>query len=323
MLSGQRCKTTARFLKPFMKSENMYKNLNDEELNAIIKQEKSKGKRGCLVMSLGLLVGLAYAFFGEPLTQYIAMESLNNFVIIICGSILFLGLSIHAKAKKNVKSQVGEQIIFSALNDVFSEVTYLADRHLGEEIIARANMNFPFSYNIVSGNDYVAAKYKNVSIVLSDIRLILETESDGRAEKSTQFEGLWLICDFHKKLSTELRISEGSNFFNQGVKTDNEAFNKQFYIDTQNPHEAFYILTPHMMEYIQAMDAQARGRTYMCFLREGKVHIAINSGRNAFEIKGLNEDAAVLRERFQNEIKCLTDIIDELKFIDTFFAENI
>ncbi len=301
----------------------MHKNLSDEELNSIIEAERRKGKKGCFVVYTAIIIFLVCMYFGDELIKYVHPEQLENIMIIGCGLIAFWGLCIHSKAKKNIKDKVGKQIVFSALNDVFREVVYLPDRHLEKTVIEQANMNFPFTYTSVSGSDYVEGIYKDVTILLSDIRLISRTKNRKEESITTNFEGLWLVCDFNKKISTELRLSERTTLFRAGIRTDNEQFNKQFYVESESPHEAFYILTPHMMEYIQNMDAQAHAHTYMCFLREGKVHIAINSRKNAFEVNYLKEDVSVLRERFRKEVKYITDIIDELKLVDTFFDENV
>ena len=61
------------------------------------------------------------------------------------------------------------------------------------------------------------------------------------------------------------------------------------------------------------MDERAGGNTYLRFLKEGKVHVAVNSGRNHFEPDNL-EDAGLdaLRHRFRNEVQYVVDLIDAL-----------
>ncbi len=316
-----------------MTQANEQTKLSDDEINAIIQNERNFARKGtlCLVLSAVFMVLFVYMYFAaDRLSENPTMIE----IIVILVSIIFLsaGFYIRGKARDNAKNKAGLQLINLALNAVFDNVDYQPESRLSDTFISEAKMPFSFRYDKINGSDYVRASYKDVNIEMSDICLIdieVEYHKDrGRTEtERTVFEGLWMVCDFHKKLSSELRLAErsklGQKFALGGVKTDSEAFNKQFYISSESEHNVFYILTPHMMEYIQAMDEKACGDTYMCFLQEGKVHIAINSGRNAFEIKSLNTDATELRERFHNEVSYVIGLIDELRLVDTFFEEDI
>ena len=53
---------------------------------------------------------------------------------------------------------------------------------------------------------------------------------------------------------------------------ENAAFNDRFLVTAENAEEAYYILTPHMMEYISAWPARAAAMFYLSFLRGGKSH---------------------------------------------------
>jgi hypothetical protein len=165
-------------------------------------------------------------------------------------------------------------------------------------------------------------------MTFSDIHLEdVTTDSDGDEHRETVFKGQWLICGLGKKLPATVRIRE--KLERQGVAkrlfgdraneksdivTDNAAFNQQFQIQTDDPHTAFYVLTPHFMEFIVAADMQAHARTYLCF-SDDSVQIAIHNGYDSFEI-GKNsaeiKDIPVLRQRIQREIGYITSILDEL-----------
>ncbi len=114
------------------------------------------------------------------------------------------------------------------------------------------------------------------------------------------FRGFWLICDFGRELSADLRLRErgklGKVLGGEGVQTENDVFNKQFRIESEG--EAFCILTPHMMEYMLEMDRKARGETHIRFDRSGKIHIAIRREHDAFEVGKKNQNATLLRRQF-------------------------
>ena len=101
------------------------------------------------------------------------------------------------------------------------------------------------------------------------------------------------------------------------VTTDNEQFSKRFCVRADVPQEAYYILTPHMMEYILTMADKSGGTVYLSFLREGKMHVAVQTGRDFFEFGKSNANVEELRQKFLGELRWFTDVIDTLRAEDT------
>lgn len=66
------------------------------------------------------------------------------------------------------------------------------------------------------------------------------------------------------------------------VETENVEFNKRFQIRTKDLQHAFYILTPHFMEYIIKADDLSDARMYFAFI-ENRIHILLGSEKNLFE----------------------------------------
>ena len=163
------------------------------------------------------------------------------------------------------------------------------------------------------GAERVMATIANNLCGEHDVQIVTMTDAESfyALDERVKITGLGQNVNRKNKLTLLCSMAIG------GIKTESEAFNQRFMIQSQSQHDAFYILTPHMMEYILSMDAKGGGDTYMRFLREGKVHIAINSGRNAFEMGSLNTDVAALRQKFVGEIRYVTDIIDELRLVET------
>ena len=124
------------------------------------------------------------------------------------------------------------------------------------------------------------------------------------------------ICDFGKELSGKVFISAntkiGKPCFERDVTMDNEAFNDRFCVKTEVPEEAFYLLTPHMMEYIITMADKSGGSVYISFLRDGKKHIAVNTNRGIFELGDAKADYDALHQKLLGELKWFTDMIDAL-----------
>ncbi|MCL2487038.1 MAG: DUF3137 domain-containing protein, partial [Oscillospiraceae bacterium] len=74
------------------------------------------------------------------------------------------------------------------------------------------------------------------------------------------------------------------------------------------PHLAYAILTPQFMARVMRIGGNVR----MCF-EPGRAHVAFNTGGDTFEVTGEEhemKDLDKLRERFRQEIRHLTDIVD-------------
>ena len=198
--------------------------------------------------------------------------------------------------------------------------------------IKPGSMVLPFSYNCTEGSDHIQAVYHGLNMELGDIELIDETEDTdietGQTEKTrnTQFKGQWLTCDFGKELAGEVYLSERTPKTRRKLKSnitmDNEQFDKRFCVRADDPQEAYYLLTPHMMEYITAMADKSGGTVYLSFLRSGKLHVAVQTGRDFFELGKSNANVGELRQKFLGELRWFTDIVDTLRVEDTIYKKE-
>lgn len=251
----------------------------------------------------------------------------------LLGAALVLVGAVH---KRRLKQAVGRYLVRGVLEEFFELDSYDVKQHIPEAVIRSAGM--VGGWKNARGSDYVRGSYKTLGIEFCDVELYYvdnNKDKNGRNhEKEVRvFKGPWLICDFHAKLPARLLVRENSRKLLGGayqkdrsdLDTESEAFNTRYEIRTEDPHTAFYILTPHFMERLQEIDDQAGGRLFLLF-EEGRVQIAIDNGHDSFEISSRaaefkNLDA--LRGRFRSEICYLTDIIDELMENETLFKGDV
>ncbi len=208
----------------------------------------------------------------------------------------------------------------SALSQVFERVEYNPLGRLPDHIMCMDGINLPFDVDRVEGSDHVRAIYKGMELEFSDIKLIDRRSNGKNTTYVTVFEGLWLVCDFSKEISGEILLQEDNRSFRfidklahhgKVIDTENEKFNKKYLIVADDEHDAFYVLTPHMMEYIEEMDARGMGVSYMRFTRAGKIYIAINSGKDLFEVDSKTAPDMMV-EKFLSEIYYVTGLLDTL-----------
>lgn len=176
-------------------------------------------------------------------------------------------------------------------------------------------------------NDLITAKYKGVFFRQSDVYIgDVERDSDGDTHEYTVFQGRWMIFEFNKDFNWDMQVVT-KNFTSanrlggilsfgkkktQKIELEDEAFNKAFRVFAQDEHEAFYILTPHIMEALLSLKTQLKSPIMLVF-KGGMLHVAVNNGKDAFEGKifgkfDINEDKA----RLLNDLKLITDFVDLL-----------
>ena len=269
---------------------------------------------------------LTYAAVVGIIIMWFFMDNLVLGLVFLVIAMVFAYFS--SKSSSTLKKLLSDNIISSVLKEALGDsVEYNPWGKLNP-----GSMAFPFDYNKVEGSDHIKAVYNELNIELSDIELIYEAETidaDGNTEKNsiTNFKGQWLICDFGKELSGEVRLSANDKKLrkqhkNDSVEMENETFNNRFLVTANDAQEAYYILTPHMMEYILSMADKSGGEVYMSFQRDGKLHVAVKTGRDFFELGKSNANVEGLRQKFLGELRWFTDMIDTLRVEDTLYKKE-
>ena len=296
------------------------------EENQAMTNEQLESKLKSLRVKETITKILTYCAAVAMIIMWFFMDNLAMGLVFLAVALVFAYLS--AKSSSTLKKLLSDNIISGVLKKALGDTVEY--NPWGK--VEPGYMAFPFSYNKVSGSDHIKAVYKGLNIELSDIELINEeeyTDENGNTQKNSQtfFKGQWLICDFGKELSGEVRLSANDKKLrkqhkNDSVEMENETFNNRFLVTAQNAQEAYYILTPHMMEYILSMADKSGGDVYMSFFRDGKMHVAVKTGRDFFELGKSKANTDNLRQKFLNELKWFTDIVDTLRVEDTLYRKE-
>ncbi|MGM9625688.1 MAG: DUF3137 domain-containing protein [Eubacteriales bacterium] len=289
--------------------------MTKEELEAELRSVHSKVTLGNILVYGG----------GAAMIIMCCLKNVPWFIFFLV--ILFVGGIVWSKNAGKEKKLLSDHLIRDVLKEVLGDhVDYNPWGH-----ISPGSMVFPFSYNIKGGSDHIKTVYNGLNIELGDVELIDESdvvdeEGNTKKERATVFHGQWLICDFGKELAGEVYISEWTKKDRRSMKSnvamDNEQFSKRFCVRADHPEEAYYILTPHMMEYISSMADKSGGTVYMSFLREGKMHVAVQTGRDFFELGKSRIDVDELRRKFMGELLWFTEVVDTLRVEDNLYKKG-
>lgn len=267
------------------------------------------------IPAIVLVIFIFWAFLnGDVIWGLIFIAALILFAI--CGT----------RALNEYKTLYKQNVVNAALHNVFTDVYFEPREGISEQTVRNTGMMY--TGDRFTSNDLITGKYNGVDFIQSDVHIETKhTDSKGHTTYTTIFKGRWMIFEFNKQFSCDLQVV--SKFFGAAkrkggifskkedklhkVELENDAFNKKFKVYSQSEHEAFYVLTPHIMEAILKLEAGCKGKIMLMFVG-GALHIAVNNGKDAFEpplfkkLEPEREQAAIV-----GDIRLITDFVDELR----------
>lgn len=289
--------------------EEKNRNMTDEHLS----QQLRKSKGGTLGGKILSLLGLVIAVVGIVLGG-------NIVLVVIGGVILGLGQMVQGKSKGNANQQAFETIAPDIVSAVFENVQMNPTPHL----LNAKDTNIPLpSHTYCSGSGYIRGTYQGLTTELCTIRLTevneFQREETGLWEKNEQevYTGQWVLCELNREFPTWLTIwprERLDKLFNaKTVKTGNEVFDKRFNLSSDDETAALQILTPSRMERILALADSSFGKFAVNINHDGRMYLAVHSGRGFFDIGKGRETPELLRQRFTRELQWFTDMIDAFR----------
>jgi len=137
------------------------------------------------------------------------------------------------------------------------------------------------------------------------------------------FWGGFFEFSFPKQFKGRVIVTEEGTFVSnmQRIKLESIEFNKKFRVYTDNEHNAFYILTPHLLEKIMELEKNNRGNIMMSFAND-KLVLGINNNVNTFEMrlwKKIDESAI---QKMEEELNVIKEIVLELKLNNNVFIKE-
>lgn len=251
-----------------------------------------------------------------------------------CAILSFLvGISLTIflnKSYEKFNSSFEEMFVVRALKDVFTDLEYVSGKGIDETVIENTNMiQLGDRY---SSKNYIKGKYKDVYLEQADVHIEQSYQTKDDVHFVTLFKGRWIIFDFNKYFRANMlvrqrnfRNSKGCSIFSNlhKVVTEDESFNNEFKVYAQDDHEAFYILTPSLIEKIQNVANGIDGSLIFCFV-DNKLHIGINNSQDSFKHSIFRKvDIEKIKESISSDIKLITDFVDKLSLDNTLFKRRL
>lgn len=233
-------------------------------------------------------------------------------------------ISLHSD-KALFEANYKKIFVLESLKEIFDNLNYKPNEGVTEEIVSKSEIIY--LHDRFFSNDYISGTYKNINFEQSDVRVEKkEVDSDNDVSWIVTFLGRWMNFEFNKEFKTNVIIFDSNELnwwrsdYNK-IELEDDDFNKTFSVYAQNEHDAFYILTPHFMERMKNIEKAINGRITFGFINN-RLYIALNNDDDSFEyniFKPINE--IEIKESIKNDIKIITDFVDELNLDNDLFKE--
>jgi hypothetical protein len=273
------------------------------------------------VMKLYLINGV---FLLLCLFAFLGFRETSPGVVVVCILVTFGFFVAFTLPKHNAyKNQYKREVVETILKRTFDNLYFEPKKGLSRDVIAGTGMMM--MGNRYSSNDYISGRYKNTGFAQSDVCIQHVTRRGKNTHTTTYFRGRWMIFDFNKNFAADLLVRENGFYYTkqkggwfspeeermERLKLEDEQFNREFDVFAQNEHEAYYILTPHIMESIRDLNAKISGKLVLCFVAS-KLHVGVHNNKDAFEPPIFRTIDETLFAEIENDIKVITSFIDEL-----------
>lgn len=222
-----------------------------------------------------------------------------------------------------------ETFVVDALREVFGNITYYPLQGFSEHDVAATGVIQ--MGNRFSSEDFIEGSYDGVHFRQSDVVVKRVTGSGKNRHTYVHFNGrlFEFECPLDGNVST-LLFSKNYMYPGRGldmkydnIKMESEAFNKRFNIKTVRDIDAFYILTPHMMECVD--NILVKSKSLGLHFANNKLYIGVNyGGKSAFDAN-MNRPLVYANEiaKIKMDTEVIVDIIKTLKIDENSRQEQI
>lgn len=287
-----------------------------QRLEKLRKQVNSYGVIG--VVSVMLVIP-CFVFLAPHVESESTFHLIRNIVILIMPvAIIFIILS--GKKRKEFKELYKGTFVNAVLGEFFENPRYEWKNGFSERSVA--DFGLTRMGNLFSSEDYLQATYQGVHFEQADVKVQYYSSGEN-SHTTTYFSGRMFVFDFPKFELLPIQVFDerftyraktAERFKMYKIKMESVEFNRYFDVRAAREHDAFYILTPQMMENI--MELRRRYGSVLFNFSSGRLFLGIECGMDAFDAdmrKPINY--AEEKEKMRNDVRVIIDIIDTMNLI--------
>lgn len=287
-----------------MEKQNIHQ--TDEQLAQELRKSRGGKLGGKLLSLVGVIIavaGIVWAAISWPSSLAVCSWPLGQ---------MAQGKS-KTKASQQAFAAIAPGVIASVLENIQMDPS--------PRLLRAEDTNIPLpSHSHCSGSGYIRGTYRGLTTEACTVRLTEENEvqreETGLWEKNEQevYTGQWCCVswtgNFPPAMTTWPRKGLDKLLRSGTIQTENDAFNKRFILTGGDTQAAFRILNPNRVERLLQLAESSFGKFAVNLNADGRLYIAVHSGRGFFDAGKGREMPEQLRQRFTRELKWFTDMVD-------------
>lgn len=187
--------------------------------------------------------------------------------------------------------------------------------------------------NRFESEDLLTGEYKGVSFKQADVHIWNHVETDDENRDVEYFDGRIIMFETKADYNSSVRVISKRQILGKGdyrlgfdeahrVEMESMEFNDLFNVYARTGHDAFYILTPEVMERMMNIrkkyggDEQNPYRDMSFHFRDNKFYFAIENGGSAFEPGKYPISYPDEKEKLERDIRIIVELIEYFAFIE-------
>ena len=228
--------------------------------------------------------------------------------------VLLIGCNRVSKLRNEMKGLYKDDFVREPLNNNFDNVFYDPSGGFSEENVK--NFQLCMMGNRFHSEDYIHASYAGVEFEIAEVKVMEVRERENSCDSDTYFEGRMMVFYFPNKLVNfvsafskkfEHRAISRNDAKEYRVELENIRFNNIFDVYSSVQLDAFYLITPHMMERLMVL--AGKYESIAMNVVGNRVILAFNEpGKNVFD---QNIDVGQLN--IEQEMAKVQSEIDDIK----------
>lgn len=283
-----------------------------------------KSKRYHLLSQILFAIGAVFLLF-----VVFAMPSMFIFGVggaILCGLISVIFFAPESKGAMNaLRTEYKDTFLPGILNECFDNAKFEYWVGLTEMEIMQTSL-YKLG-NRLESEDLLSGEYKGVSFRQADVHIWNRVETEKKNYDVEYFDGRIIIFDTKADYSSSVRVISKQRIADKGdyrlgfdedhrVEMESMQFNELFKVYARTGHDAFYILTPEVMERMMKIwekygkNEQNQYRDMSFHFRDNKFYFAIESGNRAFEPGKFPINYPDEKAKLEKDIQIIMDLID-------------
>jgi len=290
---------------------------DSDSLDALV-QLGMKVKRRDIVCIVTLLAGIVITIFLFGTMMFPVG------LAIMVGALVAMFIT-SATINRRYRGMYKNTLVRRVAGEFFTDFSYEPEKGYQKEYLD--NLDIMDFGNIFESEDMMIGKCGNVAFQRADVYIADESEdSDGHTSTMEYFRGQWLEFRPQKQFLEPLQIVQsgfehsatltglfvGKHEKRHKIETEDMEFNKRFTCYCRNDAEAFYLLTPAMMQAIMRLSQTLSYKMMIAFVNN-KLHVLVATHRNSMEPilpKGgtLDRQLADLR----NDMRIVSEVVQNL-----------